>query len=97
MSTTDDPTTETDAPDETSTDGEPELPEVVDRVVYARDRRRYGAYRSLMRLSPTNEAAACETTQDVHDAISREAARKHPREWVLALLNGRLTEVSDDA
>jgi hypothetical protein len=48
-----------------------------------------------MRLSPINEAAACETVAEVRAAISREAARQQPREWVLALLNDRPKEVGD--
>jgi len=95
MSTTDEPTTETDAPDETTTDDEAELPDVVDRETYAYDREEYGEYRSLMRLSPSNEAAACETVAEVRAAISREAYREEPREWVIAMLNDRGEEVAN--
>jgi len=88
MSTTDETTTEeAPTPDQ--------LPDAVDRDQLEQDRRRYGEYRSLQRLSPTNEAASCETTAEVRAAISREAARQEPREWVLAMLNDRLAEVAD--
>ena len=87
MSTTDDPTIDAPTPDQ--------LPDVVDRETYDRDRRRYGAYRSLMRLSPENEAAACETEAEARAAIRREAAREEPREWVLEALDERAQEVAD--
>jgi hypothetical protein len=87
MSTTDDETTDAPTIDQ--------LPDAVDADRYHEDRRRYGEYRSLFRLSPANEAAACETVAEVRAAISREAAREHPREWVLALLNDRLAEVPE--
>ena len=88
MSTTEDDTT-TDAPTPD------QLPDAVDAGRYHEDLRRYDEYRSLFRLSPENEAAACETVAEVRAAISREAARQQPREWVLALLNGRLQEVPE--
>jgi len=84
--------------DETTTDEAPtpeQLPDAVDPDRVRRDRRRYGEYRSLMRLSPSNEAANCETVAEVRAAISREAYRQEPREWVLALLNERAQEVPD--
>jgi hypothetical protein len=90
MSTTDEPTTE-DAP----TPEPAQLPDAVDPDRVRRDRRRYGEYRSLMRLSPSNEAANCETVAEVRAAISREAYRQEPREWVLAMLNERAQEVPD--
>ena len=88
MSTTDDTTT-TDAqmPDQ--------LPDAVDADRYHEDLRRYDEYRSLFRLSPSNEAQSCATVAEVRAAISREAARQQPREWVLAKLNDRLQEVDD--
>ena len=90
MSTTEETTTE-DAPTP-----EPEqLPDAVDAERVQRDRERYGEFRSLMRLSPINEAAACETVAEVRAAISREAYRQEPREWVLALLNERAAEVPE--
>jgi hypothetical protein len=90
MSTTEDDTT-TDAPIP-----EPEqLPDAVDADQVAQDRQRYGEYRSLMRLSPTNEAAACETVAEVRAAISRENYRAEPRQWVVALLNERAAEVPE--
>jgi hypothetical protein len=88
MSTTDDETT-TDAPTPD------QLPDAVDAEQFDEDLRRYDEYRSLFRLSPANEAAACETAAEVRAAISREAARQQPREWVLALLDERLAEVPD--
>ena len=88
MSTTDDDTTE-DAPTPD------QLPDAVDAERLQRDRDRYGEFRSLMRLSPTNEADNCETVAEVRAAISREAVRAEPREWVLALLNERAQEVAD--
>ena len=88
MSTTDDDTTE-DAPTPD------QLPDAVDAARVQRDRDRYGEYRSLMRLSPGNEAQSCETVAEVRAAISREAVRAEPREWVLALLNERAQEVAD--
>ena len=95
MSTTDDETT-TDAPTPD------QLPDAVDadrllrdRELFEEDRRQYGEYRSLMRLSPSNEAQSCATVAEVRAAISREAARQQPREWVLALLDERLAEVPE--
>jgi len=88
MSTTDDETT-TDAPTPD------QLPDAVDAEQFEEDRRRYGEYRSLQRLSPTNEAQSCATVTEVRAAISREAARQQPREWVLALLDERLAEVPE--
>jgi hypothetical protein len=90
MSTTDDDTT-TDAP----TPDHEELPDAVDADRVALDRERYGEYRSLQRLSPTNEAASCETVAEVRAAITRENYREEPREWVVALLNERAAEVAD--
>ena len=88
MSTTDDETT-TDAPTPD------QLPDAVDAEQFEEDRRQYGEYRSLMRLSPSNEAQSCATVAEVRAAISREAARQQPREWVLAKLNDRLAEVPE--
>jgi len=88
MSTTDDTTT-TDAPTPD------QLPDAVDADRYHEDLRRYDEYRSLMRLSPTNEAQSCATVAEVRAAISREAARQQPREWVLAFLNERAQEVPE--
>jgi len=90
MSTTDDDTTE-DAP----TPDPEQLPDAVDRDRVRRDRRRYGEYRSLMRLSPTNEADNCETVAEVRAAITRENYRTNPRQWVVALLNERAQEVPE--
>ena len=87
MSTTDDETTDAPTPDQ--------LPDAVDAEQFEEDRRQYGEYRSLMRLSPSNEAQSCETVAEVRAAISREAARQQPREWVLALLDERLAEVPE--
>ena len=89
MSTTDDETT--DAP----TPNPEQLPDAVDADRYHEDLRRYDEYRSLFRLSPSNEAESCETAGEVRAAISREAARQQPREWVLALLDERLAEVPE--
>ena len=86
MSTTDEETT-TDAPTPD------QLPDAVDADRVQRDRERYGEYRSLMRLSPINEAAACETVAEVRAAITRENYRTNPRPWVVALLNERAQEV----
>ena len=88
MSTTDDETS-TDAPTPD------QLPDAVNAEQFDEDRRRYGEYRSLMRLSPSNEAQSCATGAEVRAAISREAARQQPREWVLALLDERLAEVPE--
>jgi len=88
MSTTDDDTT-TDAPTPD------QLPDAVDAARVQRDRDRYGEYRSLMRLSPTNEAQSCETVAEVRAAISRENYRAEPRQWVVALLNDRAQEVPE--
>jgi hypothetical protein len=90
MSTTDETTTE-----EAPTPDPTQLPDAVDPARVRRDRRRYGEYRSLMRLSPRNEADNCETVAEVRAAISREAVRTNPREWVLALLNERAQEVPE--
>jgi hypothetical protein len=89
MSTTEDDTTDAPTPDHE------QLPDAVNAERLQRDRDRYGEYRSLMRLSPSNEAESCETVAEVRAAISREAARQQPREWVLALLDERLAEVPD--
>jgi len=88
MSTTEETTT-ADAPTPD------QLPDAVDAARVQRDRQRYGAYRSLMRLSPTNEAAACETVAEVRAAITRENYRAEPRQWVVALLNDRVQEVPE--
>ena len=88
MSTTEETTTE-DAPTPD------QLPDAVNAARVQRDRDRYGEYRSLMRLSPSNEAQSCATVAEVRAAISREAARQQPREWVLALLDERLAEVPE--
>lgn len=88
MSTTEDDTTE-DAPTPD------QLPDAVDADRVALDRERYGEYRSLMRLSPTNEAQSCETVAEVRAAISRENYRAEPRQWVVALLNERAAEVPE--
>ena len=88
MSTTDDDTTE-DAPTPD------QLPDAVNAARVQRDRDRYGEYRSLMRLSPTNEAQSCETVAEVRAAISRENYRAEPRQWVVALLNDRAQEVPE--
>ena len=77
MSTTDDETS-TDAPTPD------QLPDAVDAEQFDEDRRRYGEYRSLMRLLPSNEAQAWATVAEVRAAISREGARQQPREWVMA-------------
>jgi len=90
MSTTEDDTTE-DAPTP-----EPEqLPDAVNAARVQRDRDRYGEYRSLMRLSPGNEADNCETVAEVRAAITRENYRAEPRQWVVALLNDRVQEVPE--
>jgi len=90
MSTTEETTTE-DAPTR-----EPEqLPDAVNAERLQRDRERYGEFRSLMRLSPINEAQSCETVADVRAAITRENYRAEPREWVVALLNDRVQEVPE--
>ena len=88
MSTTEDDTTE-DAPTPD------QLPDAVDADRVALDRERYGEYRSLMRLSPINEADNCETVAEVRAAITRENYRAEPRQWVVALLNDRAQEVAD--
>ena len=88
MSTTEETTTE-DAPTPD------QLPDAVDAARVQRDRDRYGEYRSLMRLSPTNEAQSCETVAEVRAAISRENYRAEPRQWVVALLNERAAEVPE--
>jgi hypothetical protein len=88
MSTTEETTTE-DAPTPD------QLPDAVDADRVQRDRDRYGEYRSLMRLSPSNEAASCETVAEVRAAISRENYRAEPRQWVVALLNERAAEVPE--
>jgi hypothetical protein len=78
-----------------TTDAPSDRPDAVDVQRLHRDRELYGEYRSLLRLSPSNEAQSCETEQEVRAAISREAYRQEPREWVLALLNDRLAEVPE--
>ena len=88
MSTTEETTTE-DAPTPD------QLPDAVDAARVQRDRDRYGEYRSLMRLSPINEADNCETVAEVRAAITRENYRAEPRQWVVALLNDRAQEVAD--
>jgi hypothetical protein len=88
MSTTEETTTE-DAPTPD------QLPDAVDADRVRRDRERYGEYRSLMRLSPINEADNCETVAEVRAAITRENYRAEPRQWVVALLNDRAQEVAD--
>ena len=88
MSTTEETTTE-DAPTPD------QLPDAVDAARVQRDRDRYGEYRSLMRLSPSNEAESCETVAEVRAAISRENYRAEPRQWVVALLNDRAQEVPE--
>jgi hypothetical protein len=88
MSTTDDTTT-TDAqmPDQ--------LPDAVDADRLRRDRELYDEYRSLYRVSPSNEAAACDTVAECRDVINKETYRENPRGWVIALVNNRIEEVRD--
>jgi len=88
MSTTDDNET-TDAPAPTN------APDVVDRDRLQRDRELYGEFRSLKRLSPHNEAMACETLGEVRDAITREQFRTEPRKWIIAKLNDRAAELQE--
>jgi len=88
MSTTDDETT-TDAPTPD------QLPDAVDADRVERDRELYGEYRSLMRLSPSNEIAACETVAECRDVTTRETYREEPREWVIAKVHDRIEEVRD--
>jgi hypothetical protein len=88
MSTTEETTTE-DAPTPD------QLPDAVDAERLQRDRDRYGEFRSLMRLSPINEADNCETVAEVRAAITRENYRAEPRQWVVALLNDRVQEVPE--
>ena len=90
MSTTDDDTTA-----EASIPEPEQLPDAVNAERLQRDRERYGEFRSLMRLSPINEAQSCETVADVRAAITRENYRAEPREWVVALLNDRVQEVPE--
>lgn len=52
--------------------------------------------RSLFRLSPTNEAAACTTVAEVRDTIEAELALDEPRDWVIALLNERAQELKNN-
>lgn len=84
MSTTDDTTT-TDA----------SVPDAVDPDRVRLDRERYGEYRSLMRLSIENEAAACDSVADVRDAIVRENYRTNPRDWVISELRAREEDLRD--
>jgi len=91
MSTTEETTTE-DAP----TPEPAQLPDAVDAERLQRDRERYGEYRSLMRLSPSNEAANCETVAEVREAVNKELLRANPRDWVVAGLNKKLAEVRED-
>jgi hypothetical protein len=81
----------------TTTDAPPadQLPDAVDADRVALDRERYGEYRSLMRLSPSNEAQSCATVADVREAINKEMYRDNPRDWVVAGLNKRFAEVQD--
>jgi len=90
MSTTEDDTTA-----EASIPEPEQLPDAVNAERLQRDRERYGEFRSLMRLSPINEAQSCETVADVRAAITRENYRAEPREWVVALLNDRVQEVPE--
>jgi hypothetical protein len=50
-------------------------------------------YRSLLRISPGNEAKHCETVQDCRDKIEAELDRENPRDWVIGIFNERAEEL----
>jgi hypothetical protein len=50
-------------------------------------------YRSLLRISPSNEVKQCETVQDCRDKIEAELDRENPRQWVIAMFNERAEEI----
>jgi hypothetical protein len=50
-------------------------------------------YRSLLKISPENEAANCETTEDCREKIEAELDRENPRDWVIAIFNERAEEI----
>lgn len=53
-------------------------------------------YRSLMKISPTNEAKHCETIDDCQDKIDAELEREEPRSWVVAIFNERKEEIRNN-
>jgi len=52
--------------------------------------------RHLSRLSPINEAKACETVAEVREKIEAETELPEPRKWVIALLNERIEEIQEN-
>jgi len=53
-------------------------------------------YRSLLKISPGNEAKNCETVADCQDKIDAELQRENPRQWVIAIFNERKEEIRAD-
>jgi hypothetical protein len=52
-------------------------------------------YRSLLKISPNNEAENCETPADCDDLIDAELDRDNPRQWVIGIFNERKEELKD--
>lgn len=50
-------------------------------------------YRSLLKISPGNEAKNCETVADCQAKIEAELDRETPRQWVIAIFNERKEEL----
>lgn len=57
------------------------------------DEQTHEDYRSLRKISPTNEAAACQTLADCRALIDAELDRENPRRWVIGLFNDRLQDL----
>lgn len=54
-------------------------------------------YRSLLKISPGNEAKQCETPADCDELIQAELDRENPRQWVIGIFNERKAELKADA
>jgi len=50
-------------------------------------------YRSLLKISPENEAAHCDTPEECRELIEAELERENPRDWVIAIFNERAEEI----
>jgi len=52
-------------------------------------------YRSLLKISPENEAANCDTPEECRELIEAELERENPRDWVIGIFNERAEELRE--